>query len=773
MTSADLVTRTEPSWVRSGWLPAGAVFILTALLLRTQAHVELRDTVAFSCYVALCLSLPGTLVWRWLDRREARPLIEDLVLGTIMGYVVELPAYLLCLALGAPRLGLFAPITIVALTLATPRGRTLWRRPTTRMPMGWSWSMAAVVAYCVAWVAHNIWSTAPMTREGLRSPYVDEPFHLALVGELRHHLPGDMPFVDGVPLFYHWLTYAHVASSSWVTGLEPVLLLRVLAMTPLIALTVAGIAVLASRLTSKPWYGVLAAALLGLVSTLDVFGWTPAAEPWAGGGFTSAYLYASPTQTFATMLYLPLLLLIAEVLTSGVATKRIWAVLPLLMLVVAGSKATYLPITVAGLACAAVLGVSVMRRLSKSTTALTIMGVVVFVTAQALFYGGSSRSLSWSPFALIRSAAEQSGLGAESGLPALTVGIITVSYVVAQLGVAAGAIGLLRQRGWQVPLTQFLVGSALASFGAALMFGHPALSQFYFLSAGLPILVLASTLGLARLAAGSPNRQTAVVIPAGALAGLAIAVAISRLTRKEPPTPNEGGLNQTLTTVVTPQLLAVVAIALAATASVWFTRRRNWPGSAAVLGVVSVISGLGLIRTTAEIVAFADTPWSEASRATSVRPDIGPGGIDAARWLRDHSSPDELVATNAHCRGRVAPRCDARHFWISAYSERHVLVEGWAYIAPSTVGQPSNALTNSSHAPFWDAGLLARNDAAFGAPTAAALGVLQKEYGVRWLFVDLDKPVRLDGHHPVRLARLSELADVVYRQGDYAVLHLG
>ncbi len=55
--------------------------------------------------------------------------------------------------------------------------------------------------------------------------------------------------------------------------------------------------------------------------------------------------------------------------------------------------------------------------------------------------------------------------------------------------------------------------------------------------------------------------------------------------------------------------------------------------------------------------------------------------IAAARWLRDNSAPSDLVATNLHClpqRG-TSTACDARHFWVSAYSERHVLVEGWAY----------------------------------------------------------------------------------------------
>ena len=83
--------------------------------------------------------------------------------------------------------------------------------------------------------------------------------------------------------------------------------------------------------------------------------------------------------------------------------------------------------------------------------------------------------------------------------------------------------------------------------------------------------------------------------------------------------------------------------------------------------------------------------------------------VEAARWVRDNSSPDQVLATNAHCRAVGGDGvCDARSFWLSAYSERRVLVEGWLF-APrvSETGEQS----------FWDPALLALNDEAFTAPT--------------------------------------------------------
>ncbi|HYN94415.1 MAG TPA: hypothetical protein VES42_11255, partial [Pilimelia sp.] len=113
------------------------------------------------------------------------------------------------------------------------------------------------------------------------------------------------------------------------------------------------------------------------------------------------------------------------------------------------------------------------------------------------------------------------------------------------------------------------------------------------------------------------------------------------------------------------------------------------------------------------------------------------GGIRAARWVRAHARPGDVVATNAHCRsGDIRGRCDSRHFWVAAYTERRVLVEGWGYTAGA---HAQAARTGRSHAvvPYWRPELLAANEALFRAPSPAAADRLRRAYGVRWLLVDL------------------------------------
>ena len=129
--------------------------------------------------------------------------------------------------------------------------------------------------------------------------------------------------------------------------------------------------------------------------------------------------------------------------------------------------------------------------------------------------------------------------------------------------------------------------------------------------------------------------------------------------------------------------------------------------------------------------------------------------VDAARWVRDHSAPGDVLATNVHCLA-TGPNgyCDPRSFWLSAYAERRVLIEGWAF-APR--------VSETSDWTFWDPDLLRRNDAAFTAPTPAGLAFLRGR-GVKWLVVD-----RRVGQESPELAALATLH---YDNGRLAVYEL-
>ena len=752
-----LRTSFAGSALRSGFVPAALTYVSAALLLRHYGPVSAAHIAVFTAYVALCLSLPGTLVWRLVDRRSGgpRPFIEDVVLGTALGYVMELPAYLLWRSIGLPHLVVTVPALVVVASLLVPRARRVcWRRARAAMPATWSWSTAALVLFAVAYLALFVWSAYPMTPASLARPYIDEPFHLAMVGELRHHFPAQMPFVEGTPLFYHWLTYAHLASSSWVTGLEPVLLLRTLSMLTLVVLTVLGVAVVTSRLGGVAWAGPVVSGLLVLCSPLDVFGWTPAADPWTRWLFLNERLALSPTQTFGYLLFLLLLLLCVETMRGDPTSVPRWVLVGVLFLVVAGTKSTFVPIVLAGLVGTIVMGAVLRQR--RSSVALLVIGVIALLLAQKVFYGPGTRSLELSPLALPRKLAQATpGLAPGGQTPGMVLAVVVASYVLAYLALGAGVLGLLPGGGWRRPVPQFVVAAFAAALGALLLLDHPGKGQVYFLLSGLPVLLVGSGLGLAELARRRVSRRAVLVL--GAVGG-ALGILVGALTRSS-PTRAGSASEAALRSLLLPQALAAIGVLAVVAAVVALRRRHNLPVSA-TLAAVSVVLGLGLVRGAAVAVDMTDGAPARPSREQL----IPSGGINAARWLRAHSRPDDLVATNAHCTYDISARCDRRNFWMSGYAERRMLVEGWAYVAPETVGAPSTALTNSPVAPFWNSSRLRDNDAAFRDPSPTNLRRLRDEYHVRWLLVDR--------HYPVDVALLRANADVVHRSGQMLVVRL-
>jgi hypothetical protein len=140
---------------------------------------------------------------------------------------------------------------------------------------------------------------------------------------------------------------------------------------------------------------------------------------------------------------------------------------------------------------------------------------------------------------------------------------------------------------------------------------------------------------------------------------------------------------------------------------------------------------------------------------------IGAHGLDAAAWLQRHSATDDLLATNAHRQHPGAH--DNRGFWIAAFTQRHVLVQGWGY-APPVLAESARRRASSIDLPYWDPALLATNDAAFRRPSSATVDRLRAQHGVRWLF--------LDDRFAGRPRELAQVADLRYHRGDYWIYEL-
>lgn len=741
-------------------LPAALVVLLAVMVLHAGG-VPLPGIGTFAAYVLLGLTLPGTLWWRALSGAP-RSLPADLAAGTALGYALEVLAYIPARWLDVPHAHLAWVAATYLAFCAVPALRRHWTAPggTPRAPAGWSWAMAGLAGFSLLYSAVTFFPGHGLTWPGNGAPYIDMPYHLALAGDVKHHVPAMFPYVTGEALHDHWFVYADLAATSWTTGLELETLLYRLSPVPMIMAFTVLVAVLTHRLTGRRKAGVAAVAAMFFVVAPDPYGWKGGIGSSAG---EPALPWVSPTQTFGALLFAPLALLLIDLVRRPRGRHGRWAPVAVLMLAEAGAKATYLPLALAGVTLVLALHLIAHRRIHRTAAALTALCLGLLAFAQIVLFHGEDKGLRISPLHFMRwhEAYRVSGAGLllpGRPEPAPLVLLVVAIHVVSWAALWGGAARALRR--WRDdPAVVLLAGIGLAGLAATCVFGHPGLSQGYFLASAAPYLTLLTVTALwprprpadpVPTDAGlSPGRRwPSVAVP---VAGALTAWAVQAWSGDVPP---QGAA--VVAGRAAPYGLLVGAALAVAPALVLAGRR------AQVWWAVPVFAlGYGLCSGVPQrLEPFWDAPRPVTAPA---RPQIPEGGTTAARWLRDHSSPDALVAVNAHCRA-PSGTCDSRHFWISAYAERRTLVEGWGYVnggnsRAALLGPPTMGTV-----PFAFPRRLADNDAAFLHPAPDTVGRLRDAYGVRWLFTD--------DRYPVRTAALGRVAVLRFRSGHCRVYEL-
>ena len=748
----------------SGWLPAAILGLLATAVLIAYDTPAFQIAI-FAAYVAIGITLPGVLVVRWMRGRPAH-IAEDAALGLTVGYTFEVATYIAARAVGAPSLVLAWPIATLLVFAIVPSLRRHWRGAGTRAPAWWSWALAAMLGFLLLATAASFFSQHDLV--GTDSPYVDMPYHLALIGELRNHLPPELPWVSGVPLAYHWFYYAEAAATSWVTGIEPVVLLYRLSGLPMFVAFVVLTASAARRLSPGWWTGPVAVAIA-------MFGTVAGPYPWVGPlypVFDTQTLFLtslSPTNLFGLALLSATIVVLLDLLPAIRTDKRGWALTGLLILGIAGAKATLLPLLIVGLLCV-VVGVAIReRRLHRMALVGVGLTVVALVLATVILYRGATGGVLVGIGSLQRFPIGVAiGATRARGLSALVVPVAILGVAIALWSLLwAGAFVVMAR--WRTTFAQpgvlFLIGICVAGLGAAAFLLYPGLSQLYFLRGAVGAFGILTAMGIRALV---PERFRRGPLFAAISVALVVGVGTTEVIRAMSPAvaPRVG---EGLLAVTTATILPAVALVAMATIVYLVARRVERRGAltAGTAGLLVLAATLGFGMSNIGRVAAA--PFDPAGNAALMaKASVGPitrDGIDAARWLRDHSAPDDLVATDLHClgTGRQTGPCDSRHFWVSAYSERRMLVEGWSYTngaqGSASGSQPELGVIRE----FWDPARLAANDAAFSDPSPATVGALRDRYGVRWLFVDL---TRTDG------GALERVADLQYRAGDYAVFRI-
>ncbi|WP_157545142.1 hypothetical protein [Microtetraspora fusca] len=799
------------------WAPGALALVFTAAVLRLNG-VSSRDLVAFGLYLSLGLALPGVLLLRALlgavpraqqvavggdaGRRGGRALRragadrpgpdgsrldapvegrgpdrlgsdgrapdrldadgsravrtpgEELALGVALGYAIEVPAYIAARAVGEPLLVLTWPAAVYLAFLAVPRLRRHWRRPPSggaAAPRWWSCFLALLMAYLTVWSAVSFFAANGLTWPQAGTSLFDMPFHLALIGELRHHMPPQVPMVAGEPLLSHWFVYAHLASASWVTGVEPMVLLYRLAVLPMLA----GFAVLTGtighRVTGSRVAAALAVAGTLLVSMPSLYGNTNGLLLWDG---LQPSGWGSPSQMFGALLSAAVVLVLAELL-EGRGGRGAWVLLAVLLAAVMGAKATPLPLLLGGLVVVAAVRAVRDRRPPWAALGALAMTAAFMAFAQFVLYGGTRQGMMVAPLSIARTTwVMVAGLGHAVEPGAASLAGMTAVYLLCWAVTWCGAAGLLgRPRLLARPSVALMAGMCAAGVGAVLLLGSSYLDEGYFLQSVYPYLAILSAYGF--LTVMRRERPSRLAIAGAVAAGLLAAYLIRVLCGVTVPL----GPGRPEAALYLPFAVALAVAALVAGAALVLRRRgvRAWSLA------LSVVAAMGMPGAwQARVLALGDAGGTDPAARRVVNPDrekVPRGALAAGRWLRAHSRPDDLVATNAHCVwGREDP-CDSRHFWVTALSERRALVEGWAYTPTNMdLWGPGESVPRL---PFWDAERLRLNDAAFRRPSPAAFQYLRDRFGVRWLVVE-----------ERRSPPIGDAANLRFRSGDYAVYRI-
>jgi hypothetical protein len=727
-----------------------ALPVLIAVLGLVRAGVPLSTVLRYDVYFVTGVVLPGILLLR-ASWRSTGNWVEDSACGAAAGIAYQFAGWALFTALGIQSWLVAWPIAALVAFVALPKLRQYWRiAAPAPLPRAWSWGVAIGLSVLLLGVVAGpmLYHQAP----GVIENHLDQPlatsyhqdllYHLSMVHELTRSVPPQLPQVAGEPLDYHWFANADMAAAADVTGLSPALVLFRLWPVPLTAAIVLLTAVLARQICRRWQAAVVAVAVLAV----------PAAGVLLGHRRVSMVgtliYYLSPSQIFALLTLTGAAVFLVDALyRCGRPGAWVWSTA--LALLGGGSKPTVLPTLLGGVALAGLC--LAVRKRALPGRSLLAAGFLLGAGALAMVtVAGSTSGSGFRPLAVLRAqgASYQAATGDKSlaatgdlllrpiadGRISVVV-VLLLMLLISQLGMLVG-FGL-----WAVPMARvdpagwFLLGGLAAGWAAFLVVDHPSGSEYYFLRGLVPFAAVATAWMITGATRRRTVRQVLTVGVASLLLGVIVVVGQELV---EGPLMGDSALVQRSLL----RSAAVVVLVGVLVWPVWRVIRKVRPELAGMGPAVPALMVVGMSLAIAVVNAGesrqSQAPLVYISRNIQFTADEQA----AARWLRDHSAPDDVVATNTACWPKRKD-CVALGYLVTGLAGRRSLLEGWAYtqqaMSRQGVGGKAYMLQPS---PWADRRKL--TDQLFAAPTRDAVRRAHDEYGVRWLFAD-----RASGRGPV------------------------
>lgn len=759
-------------------LAPGLLVALAATAILLRSGVTPLALVAYSASFVWSVQIPGMLITRLLRARPSNIVIE-LALGCMTGVAFLLVGLAVFVRAGVGQYLLLWPtLFIVTILVVKPlRHRVIVRRARQPMSMVTAWCLAAVAMVPLTALAKSHFQLLALPPGSTYWP-PDMYWYLGGAAELQRAIPPQVAQVAGLPFNYHWFAHAVMAATSLTSGVSLTTVVARLWAVPISMATVALSVGLGRKLTGRYWPGVLAALLITGQAEIRMASW------FRMTGYETQ-TFGSPSQILGVSVTLYILYFLVD-LVRGQRLGMRWVLLAVGLLLSMGAKSSILPTIVCGLALAVFVQLLVpshrrLLRFSVPALGLSIVSQLIGLT----LVGGSSAGAGIQVLAI---AGRWGPWERQLGQPPLEhyrdpflyitdpqVGIWLVIAFLLGFAVASAPIFIAGAQVWKDPAAWLLAGVGFSGWCAMLLLTHTGVSQMYFFrgsvvawhafvgwalwtrwAASIRIDGALRTTGIALLGVGT-----------GYLGQLAL---MSRIAPGETEVAGAVWRQLVIFAVVGlalvllhrrsgPHTRLLIATAIVSASAFHFSAF-GWKTDGddelerAALAILVVLAGIVAFRSTksqgvpqlaraslrrisavAAVMAVALPVWAVIS-FTPVKPhpySITSEEYQAAAWLRDNTGRFDVVATNLHTVAKkTTVHGDFRAFWISGFSQRRMLLEGWGYVE-STHRQHGNDGLHERYQPYADAALFELNEAAFYSPSAEVFDAL-RERGVRWLF---------------------------------------
>ena len=585
-------------------------------------------------------------------------------------------------------------------------------------------------------------------------------FQQTLVNALEHTLRLMEPQLAGEPKRYHWFANADVAVTSQLSGVPSTTVLFALWSVPMAVSMVIAATAFARRLMAEDgafgrhwWVGPAGATVVAAVPVVVLLG-EPRQE-----AITNGFMAVSPSGVLGLVMMLALSGSMIELL-RGKNRLGIWVVTLLLMTMSVGTKPSNLPIVVAALLAVAAVEYARTRRLPARSLALAIVAVALIAASSFALMGGSSGTgVVWFDTLQLDEAVK---VASEQDDQVFLVGTgVFGVYLGTQAARLIGLSGIAYRRTRGDIGIWWSAAVVFAAWCASWLVQQPGYSQRYFWRVVIVLAMMTSVVVAVRVACELPRRVLIGPLLTVAVAGIAVGTWVLQWPAADVTDPGSAPFDRLL-----PYGLA--AAVLAACIVGW--RLRSSVTATAVVPVAT----LGLVfALAAGTPAAIDDLRMPVDRAISGKPLpytdrdlprlVTADEQQAALWLREHAD-DGAVATNVFCvPTRYESGCQATAFWVSALSDRPMVIGGWAYIEKGReVTDRDDVSYKRRPAPYPERLRLSLD--MVRDPSAATARALRSSYDAQWIFADR----RATEVSP----RISRFAETVYSNADVTIYRL-